>query len=100
MSWSKAAGLLVVLTAGTVSSFGRPDDPKTIDEEGFVKEWLLLAPIPLAGGEDAAAAVDKQQVPDEAKLEPKDGDKVTVGGAELAWKKNSAKEHFFDFNEF
>ena len=100
MSWAKTAGLLVVLAAGAVGSYGRTDDPKAIDEEGFVKEWLLLAPIPLAGGEDAAAAVDKQQLPDEAKLEPKDGDKVTVGGAELAWKKYAAKEHFVDFNDF
>jgi hypothetical protein len=97
MSWFPALGLSVVLVAGP---FGRPDDTKAIDEEGFVKEWLLLAPIPLADGEDAAAAVDKQQVPDEAKLEPKDGDKVKVGTAELEWKKYTAKEHFFDFNDY
>jgi len=100
MSRAKIAGLVVVLAAGAVGAFGRTDDPKTIDGEGFVREWLLLAPIPLANGEDAAAAVDKQQVPDEAKLEPKDGDKVTVGGADLAWKKVAAKEHYFDFNDF
>jgi hypothetical protein len=100
MSRAKIAGLMVVLAAGAVGAFGRTDDPKTIDEEGFVREWLVLAPIPLANGEDAAAAVDKQQVPDEAKLEPKDGDKVTVGGADLAWKKVAAKEHYFDFNDF
>jgi hypothetical protein len=99
MSWSKAIGLSVVLLAGAAVAFGRADDAKSIDDEGFIKEWLLLAPISL-GGEDAGAAVDKQQVKDEAKLEPKDGDKSTVGTAELAWKKYSAKEHYFDFNDF
>jgi hypothetical protein len=100
MSWVKAIGLLAALVAGSVISFGRADDAKSIDEEGFVKEWLLLAPIPLAEGEDANAAVDKQQVKDEAKLEPKAGDKVDVGPAGLAWKKYTAKDYLFDFNDF
>ncbi len=100
MSWVKTVGLLVVLATGTVVSFVRADDAKGIDDEGFIKEWLLLAPIPLAEGEDAGAAVDKQQVKDEAKLEPKDGDKADVGAGGLVWKKNTAKEHFFDFNDF
>jgi hypothetical protein len=94
-----AVGLSVVLFAGAAAALGRADDAKSIDDEGFIKEWLLLAPIPLQG-EDAGAAVDKQQVKDEAKLEPKDGDKTSVGSAELVWKKNTAKEHYFDFNDF
>ncbi|HEV8061633.1 MAG TPA: hypothetical protein VGP68_17260 [Gemmataceae bacterium] len=100
MSWVKAMRLLVVLVGGAVISFGRADDAQSLDDEGFVKEWLLLAPIPLADGEDAGAAVDKQQVKEEAKLEPKDGDKVDVGAAGLVWKKYTAKEHYFDFNDF
>ena len=96
----KAVGLLVVLVAGSVISFSRADDAKSLDDEGFVKQWLLLAPIALAEGEDAGAAVDKQQVKDEASLEPKDGDKGGAGAAGLVWKKYTAKEHFFDFNDF
>jgi hypothetical protein len=92
-------GILVVLVAGPVFALGHADDAKSLDDEGFVKEWLLLAPIPLAG-EEASAAVDKQQVKEEATLEPKEGDKVDVGGAGLVWKKYRAKEHFFDFNDF
>jgi hypothetical protein len=92
-------GLMVALVAGSLFSFGRADDAKLIDDEGFIKAWLLLAPIPLEG-ENAAAAVDKQQVKDEAKLEPKEGDKVEVGATGLVWKKYIAKEHFIDFNDF
>ena len=99
MSFVKAIGSLTVLFAVSVVSFGRMDDAKSIDDEGFIKEWLLLAPIPLADGEDAGAAVDKQQVKEEAKLEPKEGDKADVG-AGLVWKKSVAKDYFFDFNEF
>ena len=100
MSFVKAIGLLVGLVAGSVISFSHADDGKSFDGDGFVKEWLLLAPIPLAAGEDAGAAVDKEQVKEEAKLEPKEGDKGGVGAAGLVWKKYTAKEHFFDFNDF
>lgn len=72
---------------------------KSIDDDGFIREWLLLCPIPLADGEDQSDAVDKEKVKDEAKLAPKDGDKIKVGDKELTWKKQVAKEYFYDFNE-
>lgn len=99
MSWVKAFGLPAVLALGYFISLSRADDAKSLDGDGFIKEWLLLAPIPLANGEEASSAVDKQQVKDEANLEPKAGDKVEVGGTGLVWKKYTAKEHFFDFND-
>lgn len=102
MSWTKTLSFVAVLAflgLGVVS-LGRAEDAKSIDEEGFIKEWLLLAPIPLAEGEETGAANDKEQIKDEAKLAPKDGDKVKVGETELTWKKHTATEYFFDFNAF
>jgi len=98
MSWAKAVGFLLVLVAGVVS-LGRADDAPAIDDEGFIKEWLLLAPIPLGEGEEGATAIDKSQIKEEDKLTPKVGDKIKVGDAELVWKKYVAKEYFFDFND-
>ena len=92
--WLLAAGLLAA-----VPFVRAADEKKTIDDEGFIKEWLLLCPIPLADGESQADAVGKEKVKDEAKLEPKDGDKVKVGDKELTWKKQTADEHYFDFNK-
>ena len=68
-------------------------------DDGHIKLWLLLAPIPLADGESQADAVDKEKVKDEAKLAPKEGDKVKVGKDELVWKKQVAEDYFFDFNK-
>ncbi len=68
------------------------------DEEGFIRNWLLLAPIPLPAESTGAEAVDKQHVPSEAALKPKAGDKITVGGKELAWKEIKAADYFFDVN--
>ena len=100
MSRVKVAGFIAVLVAGVVSLGRADDDAKSTDDEGFIREWLLLAPIPLAEGEEASKAIDKEQLKDEAKLAPKDGEKVKAGDAELVWKKHTAKEYFFDFNEF
>ena len=70
------------------------------DEQGYIRHWLILAPIPLADGESGADANGKEQIKGEARLTPKLGDKVTVGGKELTWKKYEAKESVADFNDF
>jgi hypothetical protein len=72
---------------------------KTIDEEGFIKAWVVLLPIPLGEGVSSGDGVDKEQVKDEAKLEPKAGDKLKVGDKELEWKAYMAEDHLIDFNK-
>jgi tRNA A-37 threonylcarbamoyl transferase component Bud32 len=63
----------------------------------FIRDWLVLAPLPLPDG-GAEAALAGEQIPGEAGLRPRDGDRVTVGGAQLVWKKHHAPEFFLDFN--
>jgi hypothetical protein len=70
-----------------------------VNDEGFITAWLLLAPIPFEENQSGADALGKQQVKDEAKLQPRAGDKVKVAGKELVWTEYKAKEHFFDFND-
>ena len=67
-------------------------------KDGFIRDWLVLAPIQLASDADGAEAIDKDQVPDERLVKPKAGDKVTVGGKELAWKKVKASDYALDLN--
>jgi len=69
------------------------------DAEGFIKEWLMLAPIDISDGNGGGEEIAKSQIPDEGKLAPKEGDKVTVKGKELTWKKITAKDYYFDVNE-
>lgn len=75
------------------------DAPLQPDDKGFIRDWLLLAPIQLAGENTGADEIDKQQVPNEAVLKPKVGDAVTVGGKALKWRAVKAKDYFFDVNE-
>jgi len=66
--------------------------------DGFIRDWLLLAPIQMESDSDGAEAIDKNQVADEGVLKPKAGDRVTVGGKELTWKKVKATDYFLDLN--
>jgi hypothetical protein len=92
-----SATVLVLVFLGR----GVCDNAKTgLDQEGYIQTWLLLAPIPLADGQSAADALGREQVKDEAGLQPKAGDKVQAGGKELAWRPYQAKDFFFDFNDF
>ncbi len=68
------------------------------DKEGFIRDWLLLAPIQLDADANGGEAMDKNQIPDEASIKPKAGEKVTVAGKELTWKKVKATDYFLDLN--
>jgi hypothetical protein len=73
-------------------------DALKLDSEGYIREWLMLAPIALPEGESGADALFREQIRDEAALRPKAGDKVTVRGKELTWQKITAATNYFDFN--
>jgi hypothetical protein len=91
--------LLVAL--GSILMFvgrARADDTFKPDEEGFIRHWLVLAPLPYGDVQTGTEALAKQQVRHEAKLHPKEGDKVKVGDKELTWKKHKSDSHLLDLN--
>ena len=73
-------------------------ETSTLDPDGYVRDWVMLAPIPLPAGESASDLLLRDQIQAEATLKPKDGDKITVRGKELTWKNVTASTNFFDFN--
>jgi len=89
--WSFALACLIVSHAGAADAF-KPDS------EGYIRHWLMLAPIALAEGDTGSEAIFRQQIRDEATLRPTAGDKVTVGGKELTWQSTTAATNYFDFN--
>lgn len=68
------------------------------DSEGYVRHWVMLAPIALAEGESGTDALFREQIKDEGALRPKAGDKATIRGKELAWQNIAASTNYFDFN--
>jgi hypothetical protein len=64
-------------------------------DQGFIQRWLLLEPIGANGLTDSIvqAAVKKDYFPNQFTVIPHDGDKVTVGDAQLTW-------HAFDTKDY
>ncbi len=89
---SIAAGALI-LAAG----FARADDYKP-DDDGFIRNWLVLAPIPNGENASGTDALAKQFIPDEGKLKPKADEKVKIGDLELTWKAVDAGDYAINFN--
>jgi WD40 repeat protein/serine/threonine protein kinase len=64
-----------------------------------IRQWLVLAPIPLEEQSDAAAlrALDQEQIPQEAYLHPRAGDRIKLGQGELKW--GEVRQYLIDFNQ-
>jgi hypothetical protein len=88
---------IVLLSLCAAQSRVRADEfaPRS---DGFIADWLVLAPIQMPDDADGAEAITKEQIPSEGQLKPKAGDKATVRGKELTWKKTKATDYFLDLN--
>jgi hypothetical protein len=93
------AALGAVALFGLLISKAAAADALRPDAEGYIRHWVMLAPVAIRDGETCAEALLKDQIPNEAALRPKAGDKVKVGGKELTWQNVTAATNYFDFNE-
>jgi hypothetical protein len=78
-----------VTTRPAAPSLMRPASAeRNPDGDGFIQRWLILEPIrsntPLTDNA-VREVVKKEYFPNQFSVIPHDGDKVTVGGDELAW---------------
>jgi hypothetical protein len=69
------------------------------DSEGFIRDWLMFAPVPLAAEGGGSDPILHQHLPDEANLHPRVRQRATADGHEVMWRAVRAREFFFDFNE-
>jgi WD40 repeat protein/serine/threonine protein kinase len=65
---------------------------------GFIQDWLVLAPLTLEHDESGAEALERQQLPGEASLQPRAGDSVLVQGRKRTWKAHRGERPIIDFN--
>jgi tetratricopeptide (TPR) repeat protein len=75
----------------------RAERDKALRETGYIRDWLVLAPLPLPGP-PATNPADQDPVGGEATLRPRMGEKVTAGGREVVWAEYHADDYFLDFN--
>jgi hypothetical protein len=83
------AALLGLMQTSTPQTF-------TPDAEGFIRNWVVLAPIALTG-ESGADEIDKEMLAGEAAITPKAGDKTMARGTELTWTAHHTDDYFIDF---
>jgi uncharacterized Zn ribbon protein len=84
------------LIAGLLSAHFATSQASSPDAEGFIRNWLVLAPIAI-NGESGASEIDTDYLKGEATITPKAGDSVTVGGKALAWTAHQTSDYFIDF---
>jgi hypothetical protein len=69
----------------------RAQDPAAI------KQWLVLAPIPFEG-QNTVAVLQQEQIPQEASLRARAGERVKVGNSERVWRAVQLEDYLLDFN--
>jgi hypothetical protein len=86
-----AAAIAVLVPAQAAETFSP-------DAEGFIRNWLVLAPITFEG-ESGAVEIERAFVPGEATLTPRAGDSVTIDFVRRTWRPHQAADFFIDFYE-
>ena len=91
--------VLTLLLALSITgfAFASQDSP---DKDGFIRNWLILAPIAMEEENEGAAELNKKQIKDEGNLQPKEGDEATIGAAKLKWKAHQTADFFIDFVKY
>jgi WD40 repeat protein len=69
-------------------------------DPGAIKKWLLLAPIPLGhhSYDLFLKALDQEQIPGEASLHPRAGDRAEVGTTRRIWSPLQQEDYLINLN--
>lgn len=86
---------LILLAASVLPLAAQNGKP---DPEGFIRDWLVLAPHSI-GDSPGADEIDKKQFAEEAKPAAAEGMSQKVGGKELTWQVVASKTFYVDFKE-
>jgi hypothetical protein len=86
---------LALLAASVIPAAAQNGKP---DSEGFVRDWLVLAPHSI-GDNSGADEIDKKQFASEAQPAAKDGAVQRVAGKDLMWAKVTSPTFYIDFKE-
>jgi hypothetical protein len=85
------------------STLTRPNSAEsTPDADGFIRRWIVLEPIRANGLTESIVqkAVKTEYFPNQFTVVPHDGDKVSVGGTELAWHAIETKKYNVNLYHF
>jgi hypothetical protein len=98
MSRSILLRRLQALTFGGLLALGATAEDARPDAQGYIRNWVMLAPLVLPDGGIAADLLLRDQIPNESALQPKDGDVISLRGRQLTWKGITASTNVVDLN--
>jgi serine/threonine protein kinase/WD40 repeat protein len=77
----------------------QPTDTNWWARLGGIQDWLVLAPFRLGEQDDFADDLNKQQLPEEADLDPSAGAVVQVESEKLTWQRATISDCVLDFQK-
>jgi hypothetical protein len=92
--------ILLIAAVGALAIPARTQNTFSPDAEGFIRNWVVLAPIPLrgqTGTQSGAEDINFEFVKGEGSLRPKADEQITVGNKAMAWKAHKTSDYFIDF---
>jgi hypothetical protein len=75
-------------------------DPLRMDNEGFIRYWLILAPLPSEKEQAGGAEIVADRLRGEANIRPRAEEKCSYKGKDYTWKRYKSPEYFIDFKKF
>ena len=90
---------VTLLTVLSVCALTLPVSAQTsfrTEADGFIRNWLVLAPIPI-DGQSGADQIHHDFLKGEGAITPKAADTVKIGDRTLAWQAHQAFASFIDF---
>jgi hypothetical protein len=91
--------IVSVVFIGLFMSQIKAAETLNLDSGGYVRNWVMLAPVTLPEGVPAGSLLLREQVKDEANLKPKAGDQIKIKNKKFTWQNITTKTNYFDFNE-
>ncbi len=82
-----------------IAAAAPPEEEGGMDEEGFIRRWLILGPIPFGKGSSGKAELGKKHLKEEGRVRAAAGQKVSAGGRELTWIRHVSPQYFIDFRD-
>jgi hypothetical protein len=67
--------------------------------EGAITDWLVLAPIPFQSGQDSVDALYTEQIREENRIRPQEGESTNNGELRLRWHSVELQDYVLDFCE-
>jgi hypothetical protein len=92
ISFVLCCAVLTVTSLPASAQNGKPDS------EGYIRDWLVLAPLSI-GESSGADELEKKQFAEEAQPAALEGGVQKVAGKELTWEKTATKDFYIDFKE-